>query len=118
MKKYINFLGFTFDGRKVMIRAKTAGKYYYRMYGKAKSIARNKGYSPKGNPISAKNLYAIYSKKGARGYWIKQKDGTKRWYRGNFLSYVRRAKKKFGNNELIDRDTRRHMQKIRKMLKY
>ena len=118
MKKYINFLGFTFDGRKVMIRAKTVGKYYYRMYGKAKTIARNKGYSPKGNPISAKNLYAIYSKKGARGYWIKQKDGTKRWYRGNFLSYVRRAKKKFGNNELIDRDTRRHMQKIRKMLKY
>lgn len=117
INKVINFLGFTFDGQKISIRAKTVGKYYYRMYGKARTIKRNKGYSPKGNRISAKNLYATYSKKGADGYYMKQKDGTQKWYSGNFLSYVRRAKKEFGKDELIDRDTRRHMQKIRKAIK-
>lgn len=114
----INFLGFTFNGKKVSIRAKTVGKYYYRMYSKAKTIKRNGGYSPKGNRISAKNLYALYSRKGAHGYQIKQQDGTLRWHSGNFLSYVQRAKRKFGKNELINRDTRRHMQKIHKILKY
>ncbi len=116
-KQVVNFLGFTFDGKKVSIRAKTVGKYYYRMYGKAKTIKRNKGYSPKGNRISAENLYALYSKKGAHGYQIKQKDGTRKWHSGNFISYVQRAKRKFGKNELIDRDTHRHMQKIKKALK-
>ena len=115
-KQVINFLGFTFDGKKVSIRMKTIGKYYYRMYGKAKTINRNNGYSPKGNRISAENLYALYSQKGARGYRIKQKDGTRKWHSGNFLSYVQRAEKKFGKGELISKDTRRHMQKIKKAL--
>ena len=30
-QKQINFLGFSFDGNKVHLRAKTIGKYYYRM---------------------------------------------------------------------------------------
>lgn len=35
---------------------------------------------------------------------------------GNFISYVERSKGVFGNNEAIDRDTKRHMQKINKAL--
>lgn len=116
-KRFINFLGFTFDGKTVSIRAKTTGKYYYRMYSKAKTIKKSVEYSPKGNHIGAQNLYALYSAKGMRGYWIKQKNGKVQWHSGNFLSYVHRAKKKFGEHESIDRDTRRHMQKIRKALK-
>ena len=112
-KNRINFLGFTFDGHKVSVRAKTISKYYQRMYKKAKTIVRNGGYTKKGNRISCKELYRLYSYKG-------NKKGDKRERRsGNFLSYIERSASPelFGNNELIKRDTRRHMQKIRKVLK-
>ena len=104
-KRFINFLGFTFDGLTVSIRAKTTAKYYYRMYRKAKTIAKNGGYTSTGKHISGKNLYQRYTIRGSHGK------------RGNYLSYVARAKKVFGSAEAIDRDTRRHMQKIRKVLK-
>ena len=63
------------------------------------------GYTAKGKHISCKNLYEKYSIRGA--------------YRkkGNFLSYVNRARAEFGSSEAIDRDTKRHMQKIRHALK-
>lgn len=101
----INFLGFSFDGHKIRIRSKTVSKYYYRMYRKAHNIAKMGGYTPDGKRISCKNLYMVYSRKGA-------KKGP-----GNFLTYVNRAAAEYGPNEPIKRDTRRHMQKIRKALK-
>lgn len=103
--RFINFLGFTFDGKNVSLRAKTVSKYYYRMYRKAKTIAANGGYTTEGKRISCKNLYTLYSKKGA------QKK------RRNFFTYVESAKNVFGPDELIDKDTKRHMQKIRNALK-
>ena len=100
----INFLGFLFDGQKVRIRSKTVSKYYYRMYRKARNIARMGGYTPDGKRITGENLYMTYSRKGA-------KKGP-----GNFLTYVNRAAAEYGPNEPIKRDTRKHMQKIRKAL--
>jgi len=102
--RFINFLGFTFDGKKVSIRAKTISKYYYRMYRKAKNIANTGGYTSAGKHISCENLYRRYSERGA--------DGKP----GNFLTYVSRAEKEYGSSEAITRDTKRHMQKIRKTL--
>lgn len=104
-KRFINFLGFTFDGEKVSIRAKTTSKYYYRMYRKAKNIAVHDGYTPDGKRISGKNLYKRYSSRGAYGK------------PGNYFTYVNRAKSVFGDTENVDRDTKRHMQKIRSALK-
>ncbi len=103
-KRFINFLGFTFDGKKVSIRQKTTSKYYYRMYRKAKTIAKNGGYTARGKHISGRNLYQRYSIKGAYGK------------NGNYISYVLRAKRIFGDNEAIDRDIKNHMQKIRKAI--
>lgn len=103
--RLINFLGFTFDGEKVRIRSGTTARYYHKMYRKARTIVRNRGYTSKGNKISCKNLYMLYSIRGASGK------------RGNYLSYVNRCKNIFGPNEDIERDTKRHMQKIRKALK-
>lgn len=100
----INFLGFSFDGQKVRIRSKTVSKYYYRMYRKARNIAKMGGYTPDGKRITGENLYMTYSRKGA-------KKGP-----GNFLTYVNRAASEYGPNEPIKRDTRKHMQKIRKAL--
>ena len=96
----INFLGFSFDGHTVRIRAKTISKYYYRMYRKAKSIAKLGGVTPGGRRITGRNLYMSYSRKGS-------KSGH-----GNFLTYVDRAAAEYGPNESIKKDTRKHMQKI------
>lgn len=103
--RFINFLGFTFDGKRISIRAKTISKYYYRMYRKAKNIAKSDGYTSTGKHISCENLYRRYSERGAYGK------------PGNFLTYVSRAEKEYGANEAITRDTRQHMQKIRRALK-
>ena len=103
-KKYIDYLGFTFDGKVVAIRDKTLSKYYYRMYRKIKTILKNEGVSSKGNKISNENLYLKYSIKGA--YVGK----------GNFITYVKRAEKIFGKDEAINRGTKKHMKKIKNEL--
>jgi len=99
--RYINFLGFTFDGTHIHIRGKTISKYYYRMGKKARSIVlqRKAGHNP-----SLRNLYMLYSRKGATSG------------RGNFLTYVNRAQCEFGVNEPIDQPVKNHMVKIRKRL--
>ncbi len=103
-KRFINFLGFTFDGQKVSIRAKTISKYYYRMYRKAHAIVKAGRITPAGNHISCHKLYDSCSRKGKHGK------------KGNFLTYVDRAVEVYGVHEAITRDTRHHMAKIRKAL--
>ena len=102
--KIINFLGFSFDGVYVTVRPKTITKYYYRMRRKGKTIAKLKGVSPKGKHISNRNIYEKYSERGAYGK------------RGNFLTYIERADGVFRDEQYITRDTKRHMQKIRKVI--
>lgn len=98
-KKVINFLGFTFDGEHVSVRSKTISKYYYRMYRKAKAIAKN----PKLK--GSDNLYRRYSVHGA--------DANP----GNFFTYIKHAEEAFGEDEWIYKDLQRHIPKIRKALK-
>lgn len=120
-KDLLEFLGFSFDGQTVRIRAKTVSKYYNKLYRKIKTIVRNKGYTRNNNRISARNLYRVYSYKGSRGY-LKRKAAktgiqlTEKQQHGNFLDYLTRAKRAFGN-ELVDTIGKRHMQKIKKQLK-
>ena len=109
-KNEIDYLGFTFNGKDITIRDKTISKYYYRLYRKLKTIVKNGGYTSSGKKISCKNLYEKYSVKGAR---LKDSNGH---IKGNFITYVQRAQKVFGKEEPIDRKTRRHMLKIRRML--
>lgn len=109
-KNELNYLGFTFDGKEVTIRDKTITKYYYRMYKKMKTIVKNRRYTRKGNKISCKNLYEKYSIKGAK---LKN---PKEYKKGNFLTYVQKAQRIFGKNEPINRKTKRHMLKIRRVL--
>ena len=104
-KNCLDYLGFSFDGNVVSIRDKTISKYYYRMYRKLNTIVKSKGYTPKGNKISNRNLYMKYSQKGANVD------------KGNFITYVQRCESVFGKNEAVARSTKQHMQKIRKKLK-
>lgn len=106
----IQFLGFSFDGRNITIRDKTISKYYHKLYRKAKYIPRHHYTSPKGNRISCKKLYELYSDKGSRPQ--KSSDGKRYIKHGNFLTYVRKAQIVFAN-EPINRSTKNHMRKIR-----
>lgn len=104
-KKFINFLGFSFDGKKVFIRSKTTAKYYYRMYRKAKNIAKTGGYTRKGNHINLSGLYTLYSEHGAKSK------------RGNYFTYIEHAEEEYGQDEEIRHDLKNNMGKIRKVLK-
>lgn len=84
--------------------------FYNRLYRKLKTIVKNEGYTSSGKRISCKNLYEKYSVKGAR---LKDSNGH---IKGNFITYVQRAQKVFGEDEPIDRKTKRHMIKIRRIL--
>lgn len=105
--RYLNFLGFTFDGANVSIRDKTISKYYQRMRRKAKTIVQSNGYTRFGRRISKKNLYNIYSVRGA--------DNKP----GNFLTYVKRAQspQRFGKNAKMQLILNRNLAKIRGFLK-
>ena len=110
-KNAIDYLGFTFDGKDVTIKAKTIFKYYYRMYSKIKYIKlqREKGKEK----VGTANLYKNYSSKNFT--W--QEDGddeltpTKK-NRGNFLTYIKRVKEVFVEDKEIDTPVRHHLSKI------
>ncbi|MGO4273540.1 reverse transcriptase/maturase family protein, partial [Paenibacillus sp. TAF58] len=90
-KNFINYLGFTFDGRRVTLRDKTISKYYYRMYRKLKTIVKKNGVTKNGNRISCKNVYLRYSIKGAD-----DSNGE-----GNFITYVKKAERIFTGEKAI-----------------
>ena len=73
----INSLGFLFDGKNIRIRPRAITKYYYRMRRKAHTIGRSNWTSTKGKPISAKELYSIYSRNDEKQ---------------TFIDYARKAK--------------------------
>lgn len=113
-KHAIDYLGFTFDGVDVSIKAKTIFKYYYRMYSKIKYIKRywvkHGKYS-----IGTANLYNKYSAKNL--HWKDKSSGKEdKKNKRNFINYVYRAKRVFTNDEKIDLPARRHMDKIRSRL--
>ena len=73
----INYLGFSYDGECVKIR---------KMYARIKTI--NRWTVKTGNNIGRKKLYKQYSYLGKR---------TKDIKKGNFLTYVDRSKKEYGD---------------------
>lgn len=116
VKNRMDYLGLSFDGKKISIRDRTLSKYYYRMYRKVKS-ARH--WSFKKKRVQTKSLYNLYSvhrnkdQLSLTGYKGNTKDQHKR-DRGNFLTYVQRAEKEFGKSESVNQGTYRHMTKIKR----
>ncbi|WP_341280215.1 reverse transcriptase/maturase family protein [Paenibacillus sp. FSL H8-0537] len=106
---FMNYLGFTFDGKSVSIRAKTTSRYYNKLYRKIRTVTKNKGVTKKGERLSCKNLYSTYSIKGAF-LGNNHEDG-------NFITYAKRAESIFYDEPAVALVSKRHMQKIRKKLK-
>lgn len=104
-KSQLDYLGFSFDGKKIYLRAKTISKYYYRMYKKIKNINLSEKVSKNGNVISCNILYKNYS----------IKNNGKR----NFLNYIMRAEKIFTDrdNKYIRNIRYTHLKKIKRRIK-
>lgn len=111
-KRFIDFLGFTFDGEEITLRSKTVSKYYYRMYRMANEVVKDPKHRGK------KSLYLKYSNKGAVEIDHKKKQLSVKSpivKQGNFFTYVHRAKMLF-DDDAVDRPVKNHMAKIRKAL--
>lgn len=116
VRNRINYLGFSFDGKKISIRDKTLSKYYYRMYRKVRAA---KHWSFKKKRVQTKSLYNLYSEHRNKEEFIlkKSKENKKDKYKrdkGNFLTYVKRAENEFGKEEAVNQGTYRHMTKIKR----
>ncbi|WP_348621057.1 reverse transcriptase domain-containing protein [Paenibacillus polymyxa] len=103
----LDYLGFSFDGKKVKIREKSLYKYYHRTYKKIEKI--NKLSVKTGRKIGRKKMYSLYTH---LGYNYKG--------HGNFISYSKRAHLVFKENDkiesLINVQTKRHWNKIQRRL--
>lgn len=105
IKNIVNYLGFSFDGKDIWIRDKTLGKYNCRMRRKVDGIEKCGRRTRKNNRISLDKLYEKYSKKGLR-----KKSG-------NFISYVKNARRIFKDEKRIADVEKNHMRNIAKAIK-
>ena len=115
-KNLIDFLGFSFDGKKIRLREKTISKYYNRMHRKAVTIFKCSGVTKKGNRINANELYKKYSYKGSAAYQNRKAaiNGGKH-IEGNLFDYLKASKRIIGDN-FVDSITPRHMARIRRFI--
>lgn len=104
-KTIINYLGFSYDGKCVKIREKTVSKYYRKMYSRIKTI--NKWTVKTGNNIGRKKLYKQYSYRGKK---------TKDIKKGNFLTYVDRSQREYGELGKMDEQVKKSWNKMSKRL--
>lgn len=104
-KTTIDYLGFSYDGKCVKIREKTVSKYYRKMYSRIKTI--NKWTIKTGNNIGRKRLYKQYSYLGKK---------TKDVKKGNFLTYVDRSQREYGDLGKMDEQVKRSWKNMSKRL--
>ncbi len=134
----LKYLGFEFNGRKILIKSKNLSKFYRRMKYAIKSKAKRIKILKEKNlltevPIYKRKIYRSYTDKGSRSkkiiakisrleknditgifeYKIKKKD---RKYWGNFIGYAYRASKIMGDKS-IKRQVRNHKKILKKTLK-
>lgn len=95
----VNFLGFSFDGKNVFVRDKTMTKYFYKMERKIKKYVKGK------DNITIKNIYDKFSSQGENK---KNSNGNK----GNFITYIKRAEKKFVGELKISNIRKKSKQKV------
>ncbi|MCT4005153.1 RNA-dependent DNA polymerase [Elizabethkingia anophelis] len=101
--KNLIYLGFEFDGKKVLLKSASLAGYYRKM---KKNIRRAKYYSRTHNKkIFKRRLYKKFTFRGARKYNIYRWDSTEQKFKitkqqnwGNFLSYAKKSANIMDNN--------------------
>ena len=128
--KTLEYLGFSFDGKKVLIKSAGFSKFYRSMiksFKKSASFAKNSKNPDK--RIFKSKLFKRFTHKGAKRkliYRPSKTDSTKyekskeyNW--GNYLSYVFKADntmKELNNSNLIKRQGRKLWRNFNKLLKF
>jgi hypothetical protein len=97
----ITYLGFTFDGRHVGLRARTLSRYYRRMTYATRRVVRSAGKAgQQADAAFKRSLFRDFTHLGRR----------------NFYSYAKRADSKFAGS-IVKRQLRRHFQILLRKLK-
>ena len=106
-KNELEYLGFSFNGKKVSLRSKTISKFYYRAYHRVDNlILRENGIVNK-----KPDYYTLYKNYTHLGKSTKGKN------RGNFLTYVDRCIEVFGEQEMVSQVRKRHWKRINDRIK-
>lgn len=112
-KSHLDYLGFIFDGNNVNMRGKSPYKFYRKAY-QLIDIAQNKKINDGLNTLPYKRqIYSLYTDLGTHNSYSPY---------GNFISYAKRAQKKFDEispktNNLILNQIKNRKKKIEKKLK-
>lgn len=126
--KTLEYLGFSFDGQRVLIKSAGFSKFYRSMkrsFKRSASLARNSKNPDKS--IFKARLYKRFTYKGANRKLIyrpakndnKKYLATKEYYWGNYLSYVNKANKSMqsiNNGDQIKRQSRRFWKNFHKLM--
>lgn len=122
LKRKIEYLGFSFDGERVLIKSSGISKYYYKVF---RAKRRHKMWA-----ISINNstngfvfehpMFKHYSLAGSKRHIIRRKKAgifvkTKRKTYGNYLTYVYKASEVL-NEPAIKKQLRRNLNKLKKSI--
>ena len=107
-KDELEYLGFSFNGKKVYLRSKTISKFYYRAYHRVDSLVLRENGVVNKRP----DYYTLYKNYTHLG------KSTKGNNRGNFLTYVDRCIEVFGEDEMVNQVRKRHWNRINDRIKH
>lgn len=113
----IEYLGFSFDGNRILLKDGTLNKYYKKLDNHL--YLMKKLYLKKGKIVGKKHFYKYYSHLGeaSRKQFIKKHNPRRNSYKhSNFFSYVDKASRIMGNTE-IKHQLSRHWKHINDFLK-
>lgn len=129
-KKTLEYLGFSFDGQRVLIKHAGFSKFYRSMKSAFKKSASLARYSK--NPdksLFKSKLYKRFTHKGAKRKLIYRPsktdktvyEKTNKYYWGNYLSYINKANdamKSINGGDGIKKQSRRFWKKFNLLMKY
>jgi hypothetical protein len=119
--KNLNYLGFDFDGKRVLLKSQSLAKYYRKM---KLNVRRGAYYAIQSRKeedyIYKRPLYKKFSVLGAgrKQIYVRDKKNPKKWVKterydwGNYLSYVYLAAHIMGE-PAIKKQVRRHQQVLK-----
>lgn len=128
--KTLEYLGFIFDGERVLIKNSGFAKYYRAMKGafhRAEIFAKHSKNSDKG--IFKPKLYKRFTFKGANRKLVfrplknnpKKYKKTKKYYWGNYMSYIFKANESMisiNHSDVIKNQSRKFWRNFHKLMKF
>jgi hypothetical protein len=104
-KKSLQYLGFTFDGSRTLIRSSSISRYYRKMRNNVRlTVKKTFGKKSRSSKVSKRKLYKRFTHKGIREKSI-----------SNFIGYVYKSSEKMGEKDIRSQVTG-HVRKLNKAI--